>query len=350
MDGFRYNGIHSDFFSCYYIPDESTLFDDKVDFEVYDDEPGWKSGGLYYGTRVKPREFVLSCFFEDITREQKEKMMQWLDRKTSGDLIFDARPFVRYKVRPTKKVNGKIYTQNYAHLAGDRYSGTFDVTFTAYDPYGYLLYSSYDGMDHDGAAQYCGMIDKSMMPSSPAAPSTYFNVYNPGTERCGCVIRIGGSGTDITIANDANQHKCKLMELPSGNKYLEIDSVNGTVMEVDPSTNKKTMAFHYSNDGYVMLESFGAVYEEYFVRYTNGSNVVMIDGLNDGADVINKWMRLGGGWRRIASKTANGYVIDSSMKSSGGESTRLVTMNTIRISGTGLSLNRIEIDYEPRIQ
>ena len=95
-----------------------------------------RDGGYYYGNNVKIRKFTLQCYFEEITRETREEIRNWLDRNTKGKLIFDERPFVYYNVRPTDVASGEIYT--ILTTRGEVYSGTFTATFSAYEPYGHL--------------------------------------------------------------------------------------------------------------------------------------------------------------------------------------------------------------------
>lgn len=351
--GFSYNGIHSTVFGCYYIPDENDLFDNKADYTVFDDDSGWRDGGYYYGTKIKPREFSIDCFYEDIPKEKKERMMSWLDRKTSGVLVFDERPDVEYHVRPTKKLNGKLYTHRHEGSIADTYSGTFTITFTAYDPFGYLTKKSYTSIDMNGMSSYCGIIEDSQMPAKPTASSRDFLIYNCGTESCGCVIRIGGSAPNgLTITNDANNQKCKLLALPPSPGYLEIDSSMGLIKVKTTTGSEDIIAFEYSDEGYVNLEPCGFIYDEAIFHYTKNQNTMSIvdDRVLDNSH-IGKYVYLAGGWHRIIGFTNAGTIaINDTFASSGVESSRIVTMNNIHIRGTGLTLNKLEIDYTPRVQ
>ena len=104
MDGFSYRGIHASSYGCQYHPDAKTRGDRMEDYEVLDLMTDARDGGYFIGTRVKPREFSLNCFFEDITTEKLEGIYRWLDRRSSGRLIFDARPHVCYEVHPSKQI------------------------------------------------------------------------------------------------------------------------------------------------------------------------------------------------------------------------------------------------------
>lgn len=351
MEGFSYNGLHSSLFSVYYIPDESALFDDQADFEVFDEEPNWRDGGVYYGNRVKQREFSLSCYFEDVTREQKEKINQWLDRNTSGELVFDERPFVAYKVRPTKKLNGKIYTQRYDDIPGDRFSGTFTLTFTAYDPFGYMKYNSYDVYDTDGAARYCGIVSKSAMPAAPDPNKNNFLVYNCGTERCGCLIRIAGTAPNgLTLTNNANMNRCKLIALPPTPGYLEIDSVNGVVRFKTTTGSEDEIVFEYHDEGYITLESCGFVYDEAVATYSKTSKIVSFQDRELDNSYIGKYIRIAGAWHKIMTVNKTSATLDKEPATSGVDTVSFVTMNQITITGENVNLTRLEIEYTPKVQ
>lgn len=106
----------------------------------------------------------------------------------------DERPFVVYRsVQLNKAVLGRIYPVRYDNFGNDLYNGTFTIEFVLYEPYGYLRYKSYDGFDEDNASSYCGMLSSSEMPSAITTSSRNFNMYNPGTEICDTLIRIGGT-------------------------------------------------------------------------------------------------------------------------------------------------------------
>lgn len=57
MDGFTYNGKHSEIFHCYFVPNETDLWFASPDFEVYENSDAGRNGGYFYGTRAKIRTF-----------------------------------------------------------------------------------------------------------------------------------------------------------------------------------------------------------------------------------------------------------------------------------------------------
>ena len=150
-------------------------------------------GGYYYGSHLKIRTFVLDCFFEDLTETQLRKLSRWLDRKTAGPLVFDARPHVKYMVRPSKPFEPELYEHVLEGNGYPTYSGTFSMTFTAPDPFGYLTDISH-ASEEDVAAMrsYCGVLREDQMPKEPDGSTETFLVYNCGTEPCGLNIALCG--------------------------------------------------------------------------------------------------------------------------------------------------------------
>lgn len=90
-----------------YIPDASARGDFFSDYEILDIERSWSPGGEYFHTRTTSKKKEIECYYEQITLQEREKILRWLDRRTSGELIFDDRPYAAYYVRPTKKIEFK---------------------------------------------------------------------------------------------------------------------------------------------------------------------------------------------------------------------------------------------------
>lgn len=349
MNGFSFMGIHSGVFGVYYIPDESSLFDDKADYEVYDEDIDWHDGGIYYGQKAKPREFTMDCYYEDIPRKTYEKMKQWLGNKQAGQLIFDDKPWKYYDVYVTKKLSGKQYA-HHEHGMEALYSGTFSITFTAYEPFGKLMYSTYDTIDTQGVTKYCGMLEKKKVPEAPALNDRRFIFYNCGTETAPTVIRIGGTVDEngITIQNETTGQKCRLIALPPAPAYLELDSGKGSVTLIDPSTNQRTLMFEYHDYGFIDLKPSGLLYDEVLVAYTAGSNTVTVYNKELEQSHVGKYMYLGGKWMRIIAVTEGGVVLNGNMETGGEEATTIVIMNQLAIEGNA-TLTKLEIDYTPLV-
>lgn len=122
-----------------------------------------------------------------------EDMIQWLHRDVTGDLVFDERPFVTYTATTWKKPTGKVYSIRKDDGIEELYSGTMSVFFKCYDPFGRMAYTAYDTYDTDNAQAHCGIIESREMPEALSPTLGTHLIYNPGTEICDTVIRIGGT-------------------------------------------------------------------------------------------------------------------------------------------------------------
>ena len=250
MSGFTYNGTHCGTYGIEYIPDAEDRWFEGTDYEVYDTDVSWRNGGYYYGNKVKNREFSLKCYFEEITTKQREDIRKWLHRNTKGQLVFDDMPFVYWNVRPTAMVTGKIYNDT------GKYSGTFTVKFTAYEPFGYLTRKYNAPSDNDNANDYCDLIAQADMPAAPTTGGSSFQVYNPGREPCGLTIRLRGTTSHpVMFLNIGNNTSCVVGDLPSNNLTLDMNGDTGLVtVYTGTSVNLAEPGFAYHDRGFVRLE------------------------------------------------------------------------------------------------
>ena len=291
----------------------------------------------------------LKVYYEDITIETREQIRMWLDQNTMGEQVFDDKPFVSYRsVRPRKTVLGKLYTIRHDKDIQDLYSGTFTVDFSIYEPYGYLTYKSFENTDQDGAENYCGMLKTSEMPASPTIASRSFLIYNPGTQACDTLIRIGGTvgSGGVTIQNMTNGAICKLTSLPSSG-YLEIDSFHGAVTHVSGENYK--LDFEYHDEGYLTLASYGQKLKNITVLTTAGSNSVTIVSNDTLPNLSGKFIRLNNQWKKITQANGTKLTLAENASNTQRVITTITGMNEITITGTDLNLNKLEFDYYPVI-
>ena len=295
MQGFKYNGIHSSDLGVYYIPDASARGDFFADYEIVDMDRAGRDGGEYYYTRVKTRVRNLDCYYEQITFETREKILRWLDRRTSGELIFDERSYATYHVRPTKKIEFKDYLQT--DMGEELYSGTFTITFSAYDPFAELNVGSLTELigsnQHDKAAAETGLIDDIYLPRPVGVSDTDFYIYNPGTEIGHSIIRFAGStgSSDFIIYNATTKDKFVLKAGLSTkeNEYYEINSKTGRVERVNGSIREIDFAFH--DEGYITFAPCEVVDRSAFVKTTLGSRTVTSDSFFGGKTLFNSRMK-----------------------------------------------------------
>lgn len=300
------------------------------------------------GNKVKPRDFPLDCYFEGITFAMREKLMRWLDRNTSGRLVFDHKPYVYYDVRPVKRIEIRQYTHA---MDGQRlYSGTFTITFRCYDPFGILLRTSHEGICTPEEREATGILPTAMMPLLPGLHDRQFLLYNCGTERAHTIFRLAGDvGDGLEIENRTTGQRCAVVglrsaDLPPG-AYLEIRSNAGQVWLVQGAERK--LAFHYHDLGYIMLAPCTPVVRDAQITYSAGSKVLTSKGLFD-QHMAGQYVYLDGGWRLIHRvEDPDTAYTDQEMVRTDFDTTPILTMNDIRISGD-FALTRLEIEYFPR--
>lgn len=58
LDGFTYNGIHSESFGVYLAPDANDRWEGEAEFEVSSTEVQGRHGGYYYSSRAKTRSIT----------------------------------------------------------------------------------------------------------------------------------------------------------------------------------------------------------------------------------------------------------------------------------------------------
>lgn len=346
--GFTYNGIHCSEQGCEYIPKENERWFASPEYSVNQDELDSRDGGYFYGSNVKIRKFEQECFYENITLQQREKIRRWIDRKTSGKLIFDERPFVSYDVRPSKCVTGKLWRHRMPNSIEDTFSGTFTITFSAYQPFGHMAYSFYTGIDMDGAKRYCDILEKNEMPPAPSAAGNYL-IYNCGAEACATVITVKGTAPNgLTIENKTNGTKCTITSLPTSGS-LCINGEDGSVAVVSGKT--KTMNFSYHNDGFIKLDPCHFVLDEVVVSIGSQNNLIKINNggktfSND--EIIGKYIWIQDQWIKIIGVAADGSVVlQRGITLSGAIVTKIASMNELEIVADGATIESLIVDYVP---
>lgn len=351
MNAFTYRGHHQSEFQCGYAPEQGERGDWMNDFDTSEVEFDSRDGGYYFGTHIAPRVFELPCFYENIDNRTKEKLVQWLDPRKSGTLVFDERPYAKYEVVPTKKIEFREYG-HYDETGTLRRSATFTITFTAYSPFAELDLTGTDSITAAYKDEW--VLPDAALPSAPSPEATQFVVYNPGTEKADTIIRIAGaSGDKMTIRNAATEQECTIMGMTRGNttdanKWIEIDSATGQVWLVGAATRELSFVFH--DDGYIQIAPCSP-YIGANISYTTGSRTITSTEDVFTEEMVGQYVYLAGNWRYIGqvtdSKTA---VLNAEMGSTGTGYGYIVPMNLITISGDGVELTKLEVEVKPRVR
>jgi len=333
-------------FGCRYRPEPKERGDAMEDYEITDLNPDNRDGGYFIGARVKPRSFSLSCFFEDITEAQLEGIYRWLDRRQSGELIFDSKPYAAYDVHPSKKIQIVLYDHE-ADDGSTLYSGTFTAYFTCYTPFGRLLHNSCTGTLTPEETSGTGLLPSGMMPAAPTISSTSFLMYNPGTENADTVIRLTGSvGSGLTVRNLTTGQRCRVTGLTASSlltgEQLCLDSRCGQTYITGGTEDRLAFALH--DEGYIRLAPCTPVVRNAEIVCTNGSNAVTSAGLFT-QDMKGQYIYQSG-WVKIADVTdATHATLSRNATVTGTVTTPIITMNEIELIGTDAALTGISIDY-----
>lgn len=177
--GFKINGIHSSELGITRIADgdryDETLIPDLEDKTV--EIPG-NDGSYYYGSYFKPREFKINVAFDHLTNPQFRRLRQLTSNRRLFPLVFDEAPYKVYMVKAsappefhyicfdeTKVTYSSTGQEDYIDGSIDHidhssnqsemiYKGEGDLTFTAYNPFGYAPHKTlneykeeYDNVD-----------------------------------------------------------------------------------------------------------------------------------------------------------------------------------------------------------
>ena len=353
MKGFKYRGQHSSDMNVFYIPDALTRGSFQSEYDIIDSERAWQSGGEYFKARVKTKEFKLDCFYDQITYEQREKIIRWLDRRTYGELIFDERPWAAYFVRPTKFIEFKDYNQN-SH-SEELFSGTFTITFSAYDPFARLLYlEDIDGQDPHAVIE-TGILPASFTPDTVSVSDTDFLVYNPGTELGHSVIRFAGStgSSDFTIFNSTTGDKFTLRSglTTDTGEYYEAFSKTGRVEKVT-SLGERVLDFAFHNDGYLTFAPCFPIYRDTLVQTSTGSKIITSSKETFSLDMVGKYIFVDGKWRYIGKVNSETEAeLNTTVSNTGTETTNIVTMNYLTITkASDATITKLEVECLPEVR
>lgn len=325
--GFWYNGKHSDEMKLGYAPGPEERGDFVGDFDVISNERSWYSGGEYYHSRVKSRTFTLTCYYDMITRAEREKIIQWFDRRTKGYLIFDVRPWARYMVHPDKALEVRDYPQ------GERVSGEVTVSLTCYSPFAELIYPTADNAP-EGALDELTLLPSSKMPSGNIGTRDTFALYNPGTEIGHTIVTFSGStgSSNLVIWNKSTDQYCAIKSglTTSQNEQIVLTSKTGRIERIT-SGSAPVLDYKYHEYGYLTLRPDVTYAKNMTIGYT--ANSPILTGGPFTSEMVGAYTRVGGAWRKIMGVSSSTQAtVENIPTGTGSESTCIVSLNEIGIS------------------
>ena len=127
-----------------------------------------------------------------------------------------------------------------------------------------------------------GLLPSEMMPEAPIRDSSFFLLYNPGTEIAHTVFRIAGDVGDdgLLIRNLTTGQKCKVVNLKDSSL------LDGACLELDSEKcqtrislgDESELAFPFHDEGYITLAPCLPFVRSITVSHAADSNTVTSDG------------------------------------------------------------------------
>lgn len=356
MRDFSFSGINISHFGVHYAPDRPDwhIWDD--DYSVVNKTVDSQDGGQWYGSSVRPKEFNLRCYFEDITEFQLAFIIGLFERNRFGDLIFDERPWLVYKARITKRPNIVKYP-----TPSGRYSGVITVYLTAYYPFAksniHVLEDNEDYLGlSDRLKNTTGILYRDRTPkvqdiseSSRAIGQFEFYLLNGGNAKADTVIRIAGDvGEGVVIHNATLGRSCKVTGLTEANtssegKWLEIYSQTGECFITNGNSRQNGWAHH--DAGYIQLAHTGIIRRGIGLKFEGNTIKADIDVFIPSDTGKHIWAE--SGWVQIVSVTdARTITVDPPAPVNGIGSGDIVLLNKIVVTPLStMSLTKFEVDY-----
>lgn len=287
--GFSFCGVDIADLGLEYAPENAnTYVYAPGEYDISDESFAAHDGGYYYGATIKPKDFVLRCFFENthLNNGALTKINHFFKRGKTGRLIFQKRPWCWYvatviktpQLQITNYMNGIItfYLRAYYPFARSDKTG-IDVD----DPYKQDLINNsamLEGEEWDTSKDFGTMSEQ-----------TIIYVYNPGTETAATSITIEGDvGSGVTIYNETTNQLCEVVGLGSNTGSLTIDSLSGKILLT--KDNETTYGFLYHDNGFIDIASNYPVERNISIRGTNGDKEfeVIGDGVSLSQDLIGQ--------------------------------------------------------------
>lgn len=359
FEGFSYRGKRITDFGLNYAPSAADIGTFTGEYRVEAETPEVMNGGYWFGTMIEPRVFSLNCVYEDMPDSIMFDVLRWFDRRKDGELIFGNRPYAVYKVRPTKEIvfgdyPHRDYKGNLIH------SGTCTIELTAYSPFAKVAvpYIPNDVIADDTdfaealVAHELMVLPESKMPATPTTSSTSFLMYNCGSEPANTVLNVAGNGT-ITFTNEETGQTCVVKPTTaattSASKWLELNSRNGTCYLADSSS--KTLKYDMHDYGYITIAPCNQYERNIEVMTTASSATITCDAGKFADWMVGKYIYLEGAWHKItAVSSATQATIEDTMSNTAVVVTDVVAMNKINITGTSITITKIEMTCTPRVR
>lgn len=262
---FSFCGINIGQYGVHYAPETPSWHIWGSAFETIEKTVDSQHGGQWYGYVIRPKQFALRCYFEEITEYQLAVILGMFAEGKFGELVFDERPWLAYEARVTRP-----YEINKYPTVNRNYSGTIMLYLTAYYPFATTNIQTLDDAvtqypDKEGAIKATtGLMAADTLatetPATTAAPYTIARTIlriNAGDAIADTIIRIAGNvGNGVTLYNQATKQYCFIHDLTetettSSNRWLELNSRTGECYITDGAN--RFSGYKYHDRGFIQL-------------------------------------------------------------------------------------------------
>lgn len=142
--GFSFDGKHSSEFNLTVV--NPSMYSENL-FSDFDDrvvEVAGKDGVYYFGTQVRTKPLRISVAFDNIDGKNKRDIVNWLQPRKVGKLIFDESPYKYYVVKISSSPVFSFIPFSINDSGNNKhvFKGSFDIEFSSFEPYGYSEYST----------------------------------------------------------------------------------------------------------------------------------------------------------------------------------------------------------------
>lgn len=395
--GFSFCGTDIASIGLVYVPETSSMYApySGATFNVNASTDGTGNGGYFYGTTLKPKEFTLRCLFEDhdVRNGIVSKVMNLFKRGRTGKLVFKTYEWLWWNATVTNVVDTTKFT-NYMN-------GFITITLTAYYPFARSDIKAIPDFntnnddrtletikeefetawtnacmgnaravsipqlsDEKNTAlseakslierirQNSEFITITRMPHAAETDERLVYIYNGGTERACCAIKIQGDFTDgIVFKNKTTGQECTIQGIDTGTKEIIVDSLNGKVVLHDPTGNETTNAYLYHRGGFIDLAPCGGLIRD--IPISTGENARTFTIRNNVLDVdesfIGKFVtRASSNMKKIVNVDNGVVTLDGTLANARSTVDIVDQMNEILITKKGSStIDSIEFIYRP---
>lgn len=254
--GFTFNGIHSSQFGLKAVSSSNrytrSLLPATADSTA---EVNGIDGTYFFGSSFKNNTFNFSLAFDTVTEQELREMSHWLHNNgTVAPLIFDELPYIQYYARVTGNTTFKFIAFEDATYARV-YKGEASVTFTAYDPYGYIVHKFLSEYNDENIGEWSEA--SQLLFSKKVNNIDYYDtydtgvipLYNPGDVEVDSILTlIVNRGTGLAPIDQIS------VTLDGNNNYIlnTLNITHGTTITVD--TKKRLIKNGTAVVNYILID------------------------------------------------------------------------------------------------